>query len=111
MAQIEVQDDDDIILVEFENGALGSLHLTSLAHEPGPFGQRHEIDVEPRDLLVYTVAEGVETAEEADVCMRIGFTHAQGFFFGRPIQERDVEDALRTLNPHLALRGVTSPAE
>jgi EAL domain-containing protein (putative c-di-GMP-specific phosphodiesterase class I) len=42
-----------------------------------------------RDLLVYTVAEGVETAEEAEVCMRIGFTHAQGFFFGRPrpIQE------------------------
>jgi EAL domain-containing protein (putative c-di-GMP-specific phosphodiesterase class I) len=38
-----------------------------------------------RDLLVYTVAEGVETAEEADVCMRIGFTHAQGFYFGRPL--------------------------
>jgi EAL domain-containing protein (putative c-di-GMP-specific phosphodiesterase class I) len=37
-----------------------------------------------RDLLVYTVAEGVETAEEAEVCMRIGFTHAQGYFFGRP---------------------------
>jgi EAL domain-containing protein (putative c-di-GMP-specific phosphodiesterase class I) len=37
-----------------------------------------------RDLLVYTVAEGVETAEEADVCMRVGFTHAQGFFYGRP---------------------------
>ncbi len=37
-----------------------------------------------RDLLVYTVAEGVETAGEADACMRIGFTHAQGFFFGRP---------------------------
>jgi EAL domain-containing protein (putative c-di-GMP-specific phosphodiesterase class I) len=37
-----------------------------------------------RDLLVYTVAEGVETAAEADVCMRIGFTHAQGYFFGRP---------------------------
>ena len=37
-----------------------------------------------RDLLVYTVAEGVETAGEADVCMRLGFTHAQGFFFGKP---------------------------
>lgn len=37
-----------------------------------------------RDLLVYTVAEGVETPEEADVCMRLGFTHAQGYFFGRP---------------------------
>jgi EAL domain-containing protein (putative c-di-GMP-specific phosphodiesterase class I) len=37
-----------------------------------------------RDLLVWTVAEGVETAEEADACIHIGFTHAQGFFFGRP---------------------------
>ena len=37
-----------------------------------------------RDLLVQTVAEGVETAAEAEACMRIGFTHAQGFFFGRP---------------------------
>ena len=37
-----------------------------------------------RELLINTVAEGVETAEEADVCMHVGFTHAQGFFFGRP---------------------------
>jgi EAL domain-containing protein (putative c-di-GMP-specific phosphodiesterase class I) len=37
-----------------------------------------------REQLVFTVAEGVETAEEADVCTRVGFTHAQGFFFGRP---------------------------
>jgi EAL domain-containing protein (putative c-di-GMP-specific phosphodiesterase class I) len=37
-----------------------------------------------RDLLVYTVAEGVESAAEADACMRIGFTHAQGFYFGKP---------------------------
>jgi EAL domain-containing protein (putative c-di-GMP-specific phosphodiesterase class I) len=37
-----------------------------------------------REIPFWTVAEGVETAEEADVCMRIGFTHAQGYFFGRP---------------------------
>lgn len=37
-----------------------------------------------RDLLVFTVAEGVETPEEAEVCRRLGFTHAQGFYFGRP---------------------------
>lgn len=37
-----------------------------------------------RDLLVFTVAEGVETQEEAEVCSRLGFTHAQGFYFGRP---------------------------
>ena len=37
-----------------------------------------------RELLVKTVAEGVETEAEADVCGKIGFTHAQGFHFGRP---------------------------
>jgi EAL domain-containing protein (putative c-di-GMP-specific phosphodiesterase class I) len=38
-----------------------------------------------RELLVETVAEGVATAAEAEVVTRAGFTHAQGFFFGRPI--------------------------
>ena len=37
-----------------------------------------------RELLVRTVAEGVETAEEAAACRRAGFTHAQGYHFGRP---------------------------
>ncbi len=37
-----------------------------------------------RELLVKTVAEGVETAAEAEVCARLGFTHAQGYHFGRP---------------------------
>jgi len=39
-----------------------------------------------RELRVLTVAEGVETAEEAAACIRAGFTHAQGYFFGRPGQ-------------------------
>jgi EAL domain-containing protein (putative c-di-GMP-specific phosphodiesterase class I) len=37
-----------------------------------------------RELLVNTVAEGVETAEEGASCMRAGFSHAQGYHFGRP---------------------------
>ena len=37
-----------------------------------------------RELLVRTVAEGVETAEEGAACMRAGFSHAQGYHFGRP---------------------------
>ena len=45
---------------------------------------RRDAETVARDLLVYTVAEGVETAREADVCMRLGFTHAQGYYFGRP---------------------------
>ncbi len=38
-----------------------------------------------RDLLMKTVAEGIETPGEAEVCAKLGFTHAQGFHFGRPI--------------------------
>jgi EAL domain-containing protein (putative c-di-GMP-specific phosphodiesterase class I) len=37
-----------------------------------------------RELLVKTVAEGVETAEEAAACARAGFLAAQGYHFGRP---------------------------
>ena len=37
-----------------------------------------------RELLVKTVAEGVETPEEAAACVRAGFSHAQGYHFGRP---------------------------
>ncbi len=37
-----------------------------------------------RELLVQTVAEGVETPAEAEVCERLGFNLAQGYHFGRP---------------------------
>jgi EAL domain-containing protein (putative c-di-GMP-specific phosphodiesterase class I) len=35
-------------------------------------------------LNVKSVAEGVETSAEADVCRQIGFDLAQGFYYGRP---------------------------
>jgi predicted dehydrogenase len=38
-------EDSAMILLEFENGATGSLHVSSLAHEPGPFGQRHAMEL------------------------------------------------------------------
>jgi EAL domain-containing protein (putative c-di-GMP-specific phosphodiesterase class I) len=37
-----------------------------------------------QDLGSEPVAEGVENAEEAAACLDIGFTRAQGYFFGRP---------------------------
>jgi len=37
-----------------------------------------------RELLVRTVAEGIETPEESRACAEIGFTHAQGFAISRP---------------------------
>jgi EAL domain-containing protein (putative c-di-GMP-specific phosphodiesterase class I) len=38
-----------------------------------------------RDLGAEPLAEGVETAEEAQACEEIGFTRAQGYLFGRPM--------------------------
>lgn len=37
-----------------------------------------------KDLGAEPVAEGVETAGEAEACVDIGFTRAQGYFFGTP---------------------------
>lgn len=37
-----------------------------------------------RDAGIRTLAEGVDSREEAEVCTAIGFDLAQGFYFGRP---------------------------
>ncbi|QDU88449.1 Phytochrome-like protein cph2 [Pirellulimonas nuda] len=37
-----------------------------------------------QDLGVTTLAEGVETAAEAEACTELGFELAQGYWFGRP---------------------------
>jgi EAL domain-containing protein (putative c-di-GMP-specific phosphodiesterase class I) len=39
-----------------------------------------------RQLGIVTLAEGVETAAEADVCRRLGFELMQGYYFGRPAE-------------------------
>jgi EAL domain-containing protein (putative c-di-GMP-specific phosphodiesterase class I) len=36
------------------------------------------------DLGVVPLAEGIENEEEAKVCQELGFTMAQGYYFGRP---------------------------
>ena len=43
-----------------------------------------------RELHVKTVAEGVETPEEAEACRRAGFSHGQGYYFGRPIAAEEL---------------------
>ena len=37
-----------------------------------------------RQLGIVTLAEGIETAGEAEICRRIGFELMQGYHFGRP---------------------------
>lgn len=38
-------DDSAVFVLEFANGATGTIEVTSLAYEPGDFGQRHEWDL------------------------------------------------------------------
>ena len=40
------------------------------------------------DLGVVPLAEGIETEAEAKVCQELGFTMAQGYYFGRPAPPR-----------------------
>jgi EAL domain-containing protein (putative c-di-GMP-specific phosphodiesterase class I) len=37
------------------------------------------------ELQVHTVAEGIETESQAEVCVQLGFSHAQGHYFGQPV--------------------------
>ena len=38
-----------------------------------------------RELLVKTIAEGVEDQHEAEACERAGFSYGQGYHFARPM--------------------------
>lgn len=44
------------------------------------------------DLGVSPLAEGIETQAEAEVCAEMGFTMAQGYYYGRPTSPRSYAD-------------------
>jgi EAL domain-containing protein (putative c-di-GMP-specific phosphodiesterase class I) len=37
-----------------------------------------------RDLGINALAEGIETAAEAEACIDLGFEFAQGYYYGKP---------------------------
>jgi diguanylate cyclase (GGDEF)-like protein len=45
-----------------------------------------------RSLGVQTVAEGVETEEQARALQRLGCTFGQGYLFGRPVKAQELQD-------------------
>ena len=66
-------EDSAMILLEFENGATGSLHVSYVSYAPGPFGQRHEMDLHGSGGSLHAVTdwdrvqrvEGCRTGEPA----------------------------------------------
>jgi EAL domain-containing protein (putative c-di-GMP-specific phosphodiesterase class I) len=47
-----------------------------------------------RQLGIVTLAEGIETAGEAEACRRVGFELMQGYYFGRPISKPGIIAAI-----------------
>lgn len=59
--------------------------LAGIDHAPAPRRRLlSSLVAAAGDLLIQTVAEGIETPAEAEICTRIGFSHAQGRHFGWP---------------------------
>ncbi len=71
-APFEAADDTAMILLEFESGATGSLHVSSLAYEPGPFGQRHEADLHGSEGTLHAMTDWIRT-QRVEGC-RVGDT-------------------------------------
>ena len=63
--------------------------------------QRQLVDTLVRmvqDFGIAALAEGVECAEEAEVCREIGFDYAQGYYFGKPAPREGLTPSVSTLS-------------
>ena len=55
-------EDSAMILLEFENGATGSLHVSAVAYEPSSFGQLHAMELHGRTAPSITCATGASSS-------------------------------------------------
>jgi levoglucosan dehydrogenase len=54
-------DDSAVMMLEFENGARGVLHVSSLAYEPTPFGQTHHMEFHGSGGTLYSFTDWDKT--------------------------------------------------
>jgi sensor c-di-GMP phosphodiesterase-like protein len=69
----------------------------------------HIIDL-ARDLDLRTVAEGVETKEQAEILRALGVDFAQGWFYGAPVTLEELLVQVRADRTAIMLEVVTRPA-
>lgn len=100
----------------FDDFGVGQTRLVELANMPPDYlkfdlSLIREIHLAPKrlqqmistfikashDLGIVTLAEGIEYAEEAEVCQQLGFDLAQGYFFGRPVPVNEIKIDLKTI--------------
>lgn len=51
------------------------------------------------NMNMHTIAEGVEDAEEAAMLRDMGCASAQGYFFAKPLPEKEIADKIAAWNP------------
>lgn len=51
-----------------------------------------------KSLGFKTVAEGVEEEEHAKILSRLGCDYAQGYWFARPVPERELAEKIRAIS-------------
>ena len=57
----ELVDDSAVMLLEFENGARGVLHVSSVAYEDTPFGQTHHMEFHGSEGTLYSFTDWDKT--------------------------------------------------
>lgn len=60
----------------------------AMENEPAMRALRHTVAM-IRDLDMHIVAEGVETEEQRDILKQMGCEYLQGYFFSKPVPEKD----------------------
>ena len=66
--------------LKFDIGLIRDIHLSSAERQ----GMLANLVQMANNLGIATLAEGIETREEHESCVQLGFDYAQGFFYGRP---------------------------
>ncbi len=68
-------------ILKFDISLVRNIHLRS----PSSLRMVATLVGMSKDLGVMALAEGIEVAEEAEICRQIGFDLAQGYYFGKPV--------------------------
>jgi predicted dehydrogenase len=88
-------DDSAMILLEFENGATGSIHVSSVAHEPSPpFGQYHAWELHGSDGTLHVVCDWDRTERVEGVRAGGESGPIAGGAAGRGLAELPIPDRL-----------------
>ena len=66
-APYDAAEDSAMILLEFQSGATGSLHVSAVAHEPSPFGQLHQMELHGSEGTLHAVCDW-DRVQRVDGC-------------------------------------------